>query len=366
MASHGNSLVPKVSIKGFHSVTPMRITEPRQTRRVLSRDLVGPEMFQRCFNMVQCYMKGEDSGWVVAGWIKESLGRALLEQPMISGRLQKRDRNDGELEIVSNDSGIRIIEATIQTTLSEFLDLKQREEAEAQLVFWNDIDEHNPQFSPLFYVQVTNFQCGGYSIGISCSILLVDFFLRTEFIKTWASIHNNIVDHNNERKLPLFYLPGVNGTTDSSPNLFSASTPNKNESKTMVFKINAESKNMEIEWCQQIALACVEDAENGLGSEMGAEFCLFVNESFEVIKVESCSKHGMLKPKLKANMEVIYANWDDLGTNDVSFRLGNKPVHVSHWFRSILGGVVVVIPSPEEEQGAYTVNIFVTVPNEKF
>ncbi|MBA0831197.1 hypothetical protein Goarm_015678 [Gossypium armourianum] len=338
MASHGNSLVPKVSIKGFHSVTPMRITEPRQTRRVLSRDLVGPEMFQRCFNMVQCYMKGEDSGWVVAGWIKESLGRALLEQPMISGRLQKRDRNDGELEIVSNDSGIRIIEATIQTTLSEFLDLKQREEAEAQLVFWNDIDEHNPQFSPLFYVQ---------------------------FIKTWASIHNNIVDHNSERKLPLFYLPGFNGTTDSSPDLFSASTPNKNESKTMVFKINAESKNMEIEWCQQIALACVEDAENGLGSEMGAEFCLFVNESFEVIKVESCSKHGMLKPKLKANMEVIYANWDDLGTK-ISFRLGNKPVHVSHWFRSILGGVVVVIPSPEEEQGAYTVNIFVTVPNEKF
>ncbi|MBA0616826.1 hypothetical protein Godav_026317 [Gossypium davidsonii] len=341
MASHGNSLVPKVSIKGFHSVTPMRITEPRQTRRVLSRDLVGPEMFQRCFNMVQCYMKGEDSGWVVAGWIKESLGRALLEQPMISGRLQKRDRNDGELEIVSNDSGIRIIEATIQTTLSEFLDLKQGKRLKLSLFF------------------------GTISMNIIHSSPHYSMF-RTEFIKTWASIHNNIVDHNNERKLPLFYLPGVNGTTDSSPNLFSASTPNKNESKTMVFKINAESKNMEIEWFQQIALACVEDAENGLGSEMGAEFCLFVNESFEVIKVESCSKHGMLKPKLKANMEVIYANWDDLGTNDVSFRLGNKPVHVSHWFRSILGGVVVVIPSPEEEQGAYTVNIFVTVLNEKF
>ncbi|KAA3476088.1 taxadien-5-alpha-ol O-acetyltransferase-like [Gossypium australe] len=281
------------------------------------------------------------SGDVPEGGL-ESLGRALLEQPIISGRLQKRDRNDGELEIVSNDSGIRIIEAMIQTTFSEFLDLKQREEAEAQLIFWNDIDEHNPQFSPLFYVQVTNFQCGGYSIGISCSILLVDLFLRTEFLETWASIHINIVDHNNEPKLPLFYLPGFSDTR-------------------LLPQFNQRNKNMEIE-----SLACVEDAENGLGSEMGAEFCLFVNESFEVIKVESCSKHGMLKPKLKANMEVIYANWDDLGTNDVSFRLGNKPVHVSLWFRSILGGVVVVIPSPEEEQGAYTVNIFVTVPNEKF
>ena len=155
MAIHTDSFVPKLSIEGIQTVTPMRITEPRQTRQVLAGELVGPGIFQRCLNMVQYYRKEkeEDSGWLVAGWIKETLGIALLEQPMICGRLRKRE-NDGELEIVSNDCGIRLIEARIQLNLSEFLDLKQREETEPQLVFWKDIDEQNPQFSPLFYVQV--------------------------------------------------------------------------------------------------------------------------------------------------------------------------------------------------------------------
>ncbi|XWS49156.1 hypothetical protein CRYUN_Cryun13aG0139500 [Craigia yunnanensis] len=362
MARHTDSFVPKLSIEGIQSVTSMRITEPRQTRQVLAGELVGPGIFQRCLNMVQYYRKEkeEDSGWLVAGWIKESLGRALLEQPTICGRLRKGERNDGALEIVSNDCGIRLIEARIQMNLSEFLDLKQREEAEAQLVFWKDIDEQNPQFSPLFYVQVTNFQCGGYSIGISCSILLADLLLRTEFLKTWANIHINIINKNNERKLPLFYLPGFKNTTSSSPNIIS-STSSKSSGKTMIFKINAESESLESEWCRKVALACLEEAENNLGSEMSVEFSLFVNESFEAIKVESCSKHGILKPQLNINKEFTYAKWDDLGANEVTFREGNKPVHVSYWFRSILGGIVIVIPSLEKD--AYRVNIIVTIPN---
>ncbi|KAL4352252.1 hypothetical protein GQ457_06G037510 [Hibiscus cannabinus] len=362
MARHSDSsfVVPKVSIEGILTVPPTRITDPRLTRQVLTRDRVGPGIFQMCFNVVQYYIreKEEDSGWLVAGWFKETLGRALLEQPMICGRLRKTERDDGELEIVSNDSGVRLIEATIQMNLSEFLDLKQREEAEAQLVFWKDIDEQNPQFSPLFYVQVTNFECGGYSIGFSCSILLVDLLLRTKFLETWANIHNNFVNDNSGRKLPLFHLPGLKSATGSSLDVIGAGTSNK----TMIFKINSESHNLEMEWCRRVALACVEEAEKkdlGSESEMGAEFCLFVNESFEAIKVERCSKHGMFK----ADIQVSYENWDGLGTKDVCFRKGNEPVRVSYWFRSISGGAVVLIPSQEEDQDEYSVSIIVTIPN---
>ncbi|XP_007039716.2 PREDICTED: uncharacterized protein LOC18606187 [Theobroma cacao] len=364
MAKQTDSFVSKLSIEGIMTVTPIRITDPRQTRQVLAGEVVDPGVFQRCLNVVQYYRKEneEDSGWLVAGWIKETLGRALLEQPMICGRLRKGEQNDGDLEIVSNDCGIRLIEARIQMNLSQFLDLKRREEAEAQLVFWKDIDEESPQFSPLFYVQVTNFQCGGYSIGISCSILLADLMLGTEFLKTWADIHNNIVNKNNERKLPLFYLPGLKNTTTSSPNIISSSS-SKNSGKTMSFKINAESGSLESDWCRKAALACLEEAEHNLGSEMGAEFSLFVNESFEAIKVESCSKHGTPKPQLNLNKDFTYAKWDDFGANEVTFRQGNKPAHVSYWFTSILGGVVVVIPSLQED--ANRVNIFVTIPNEK-
>ncbi|XVF13460.1 hypothetical protein REPUB_Repub08aG0209600 [Reevesia pubescens] len=368
MASQTDCFVPKLSIEGIQTVTPTAITEPRQTRQVLAGELVGPGIFQRCLNIVQYYRKEkeEDSGWLVAGWIKETLGTALLEQPMICGRLRKGEINDGELEIVSNDCGIRLIEAKIQMNLSEFLDLKQREEEEAQLVFWKDIDEQNPQFSPLLYVQVTNFQCGGYSIGISCSILLADLLLRTEFLKTWAKIHNNIIKENNEQKLPFFYLPGLKKATNSSPPNIISSASRKNSGKTMIFKIinAAECQSVDIEWCRKVALACLEEAENKLGSEIGAVFSLFVNESFKAIKVESCSKNGMLKPQLKLNKDFTYAKWDDLGANEVSFREGTKPAHVSYWLRSTLGEVVIVIPSLEED--SYRVNIIVTIPNEKF
>ncbi|OMO85269.1 Transferase [Corchorus olitorius] len=364
-----SSFVPEVAIEGIQSVTPMKITDPRQTREVVSAgEVVGPGIFQRCLNMVYYYKKEkeEDSGWLVAGWIKETLGRALLEQPLICGRLRKKERDGGELEIVSNDSGIRMIEARIQMNLSEFLELKQREEAEPQLVSWKDIDERNPQFSPLFYVQVTNFQCGGYSIGISCSILLADLLLRTEFLKTWANIHNNIINNNNGRKLPLFYLPGLKNITASSPNII-GSNSSKNSGKTLIFKINAETdQSLGSEWFREVGLACLEEAEKNLGSEMGADFSLFVNESLEPIKVESCSKHGVLKPQLKLNKEsIITAKWDELvGTNEVTFRQGNKPAHVSYWFRSILGGIVFIIPSTEEKT-CKVMNIIVAIPNVK-
>ena len=120
-------------------------------------DPIGSGIFRRCLHVVLYYknVSEEDSGWIFAGWAKESLGKAISERPMLGGRLWRGEDGDGELEIVSNDSGVRLIETQVAVTLSEFLELKEKEEAEAQLVFWNDIDEHNSRFCPLFYVQVT-------------------------------------------------------------------------------------------------------------------------------------------------------------------------------------------------------------------
>lgn len=154
-----------VHIEGVLTITPSKITEPRQVRQVSANDPIGLGLFGQCLHVVLYYKSSqEDSGWLHAGWMKESLARALLDQPMISGRLRRRDiagdddldqQIHHELEIVSNDSGARLIEARIPITLSEFLDSKTRETAEAELVFWKDIDEQSPQFCPLFFVQVT-------------------------------------------------------------------------------------------------------------------------------------------------------------------------------------------------------------------
>ncbi|XP_039011843.1 LOW QUALITY PROTEIN: uncharacterized protein LOC120140918 [Hibiscus syriacus] len=235
MASHNDStvVIPKVSIEGILTVSPTRLIDPRQTRLVLTCDLVGSGILQRCFNVVQYYMKEkeEDSGWLVAGWFKETLARALLEQPMICGRLRKTERNEGGLEIVSNDAGVILVEATIQMNLLEFLDLKPMEEAEAQLVFWKDIDEQNPQLSPLFYVQhgpthrVTKSLSHGVSKGLVCFSLIVSigkptplpdlasqctlFSASSAIISSLRSIPNSPITLSNDKHLVVISSIGL-------------------------------------------------------------------------------------------------------------------------------------------------------------
>lgn len=153
--------IPKSMIAGVQSVMPVEVTQHREIRSISVVDPVGAGIFRRTLNIVTYYKEAGDvsgeRGWSVAGWIKESLGRALTEQPMLCGRLRrsKTVAEDG-FEVVANDSGVRLVEAKFPASLSEFLEMvkKEKSRAEAETVFWKDIDEDEPQYSPLFYVQV--------------------------------------------------------------------------------------------------------------------------------------------------------------------------------------------------------------------
>lgn len=163
MGNYSNA-IPNIQIESLLSVSPSKFTDPRQVRRVSadgsSADPFGSDILGGCLNVLLYYNQAcqEDSGWLHAGWIKESLGKALLEQPIFCGRLRRIGANAGDhdkrLEIVSNDSGIRLVEARMPLTLAEFLGSKSLQDAETELVFWKDIDREDPNFSPLFYLQV--------------------------------------------------------------------------------------------------------------------------------------------------------------------------------------------------------------------
>lgn len=147
----------KLSVAALQTVVPTNPTDPRRSFRLtVPQNLSSTGILQRRFHVLFCYHKtrDEDSGWLFAGRIKESLGRALQEQPLLAGRMRRRGDNSGDLEVVSNDSGVRLVEASVELKLSDFLELKDKVDAEAKLVFWEDFTEDNPQFSPLFYVQV--------------------------------------------------------------------------------------------------------------------------------------------------------------------------------------------------------------------
>ncbi|CAN4078059.1 unnamed protein product [Withania somnifera] len=316
---------------------PMKPTDPRLSRGVLLGENLGSDNFQRRLHMVFCYNKASetDSGWMVAGWIRESLGTALVENPLFAGRLRRIGENNsnGEFEIVSNDSGVRLIEAKMPMTLDDFLELKDKRNVEAELVFWDGVHEPNPQYSPLFYVQVTNFKCGRYSIGISCSLFLADPYGLTSFLNIWSKIHINMVSEADAPKIPTFFLPNLR-KKGCSPTLYSTSSTKK----------------------------CAEEAKNKFGKKLSTKLCLFVREISQDVKVDTFSREG-ISPFHSVNTRLISANWDDLGLVDsIRFSEENKAVYFSCWI--INPGnedLVLITPSDLDDESGSEKNVIVTV-----
>ncbi|GAV61321.1 Transferase domain-containing protein [Cephalotus follicularis] len=358
------NLISKLQIKTLQTVPPSRVTDPRPTRQVCVTDPIGSEIFRRSLNVILNYNNAmeEVSGWVVAGWMKESLGIALTQQPILCGRLRRGEDGHGELEIVANDSGAKLLEAQVPMTLQQFLDLKDKSDTEYKLVFWNHIDEQYPQFSPLFYVQVTNFECGGYSVGISCSILLADILIMGNFLKTWAKIHIDLMSRNGVTKKPIFYFSN-HKEVESVPTRLISSNQSKNCGLTMIFKIATENLNLDKESCETLAVVSIEKAKLMMGTKMDPEFSLFVKESPKFLKIESCLKNEIVTSKMsiKYHDQLSSANWDEL--KEIAFHERNiTPSHVSYWIQSMSGGIVMVFPSPLKD--STEVNMIVTIPNE--
>ncbi|KAJ6347905.1 hypothetical protein OIU76_004405 [Salix suchowensis] len=308
MSQITGEFVPKVQIEGVQTVVPSKVTDPREM--CLVKDPVSSDIFRGCLNIVLCYSEAgeEGSGGLVAGWIKESLGRAMQDQPMLSGRLRRVEDGNGELEMVPNDT------------------------REAELVFWKDIDEQNPLFSPLLYVQVTDFQCGGYSIGISSSILLADHIIIDNFFSRWSGIQEKLLPNNsNGLGKSMFYLPNLRNTSSSPHNAMSV-TPGKRSGQTLIFKIagDSEIEGVKNESWKSAVSHCIQEAEHKLGGEMPTGFSLFVKES----------------PR---------------GVKELAFRHGNKPAHVSCWIGSAVDGLVMAIPSSDEKNTS-DFNVMVTIP----
>ncbi|CAL0313715.1 unnamed protein product [Lupinus luteus] len=363
--NHGASqTLPKSHIEAVLSVRPLKVTEPRQVRHVSVKN-TNSKNISGCYNIILYYqkLKEEEHGLFLVGWIVESLARVLLDYPLLAGRIQKKVENGDnmEFEIVSNDSGVRFYEARFPMNLSEFLGLSGKECFEGELVFWKEIDEHNPQFSPLFYIQVTKFECGGYSIGISCSLILEDVLVIEKFLKNWAEINNHMLLQN-EKKTPIFCHPLLKNE-DPPPIDVISRTPCQNGTHTMLFKITAQGINFNMELWRELAMFCIDEAEEKLQQKLGSDFCLFVKESCKIIKVEGCSSKSVYsKEVLGLKNNIIEASWNDFGVCGLAFQEGSKPIHVSHSIGSVRDGHVIAVQCPREN---VSVVVIVSLHNEK-
>ncbi|KAJ0105880.1 hypothetical protein Patl1_18403 [Pistacia atlantica] len=322
---HGEGTpVSNLQIESVQTVTPFKETDPRQRRQVLVTDPVGSGIFRRCFNILLYYKKvvEDESGWIVAR-LDEGIDSSSFGSSTIAQRSTTKSRDD-----------------------------------EAELVFWKDIDEQNPQFSPLFYVQVTNFECGGYSVGMSCNILLADLLITDNFLKKWVNIHNEMLSKVDDAiETPIFYLPTLKKTSGSPSIPIIRSDQTKNCGKTMIFKITDENINLENESGKTLVLVCVKETENEVGSKLASKFPVFLKEPSNTIKIETCSRleNEMVPWELGES-------WDDIGANEIVIHKGNKPTRVSYWMGSVMDGIVMALTSTEGEEANSGPNIIVSVP----
>ncbi|CAN1195564.1 Agmatine hydroxycinnamoyltransferase 1 [Linum perenne] len=352
---------PKPQLQAIQTIPPSIVTHPRTTRHVSLDDHDDEKTLKGCLNIVMFYNNTSDqgSGWIVAGWMKDSLARAMNEQPLLSGRVV--GEKDGVLEIVSNDSGVRLLEATIGVRLEEFLEMEDgvKGEGEGELVFWKEVDDVSPQFSPLLYVQVTNFSCGSYSIGISCSLLLADILITHNFLQKWGEIQRQIIISNSSSvNIPIFYLPNLKPAGSFTLEAFD-STATRGQSHTLILKAKQQHQNE----TSLLVNSCAEKAQHVLGSsEVKVSSFRLVSSSMEEEKnVLRVKKWGAIEEE-GGELVVENASLDDLGIGEVSFYQGNKPVGLSCWvgWKDDETGLVMTID--DGKKNGDDVIVFVAVP----
>ncbi|GAA0160594.1 acetyltransferase [Lithospermum erythrorhizon] len=358
----------KLHIEAIQSVMPTKPTDPRRSYRVQVPGTPNPAIFHRRFQTIISYksdVEEENPGWIMAGWIKESLGKALAEEPVFAGRLRRGEGEGGEeLEVVTNDSGARLVEASVEMELAEFLDLEEKKEVEGELVFWDNVNEDNPQFFPLLYVQVTNFKCGGYSIGISCSLFLADVFSILSFLKKWSEIHKNIVSSSSNPKAPLFYLPKLR-QTGSYPSMPIDHNTRAKAGHSMFFTTEAKILNLEDDKTfKNLATQCINEAEQRLGRKIESETLLYVKGKSGNIKIENFVRDGEDQKPFISNVNGLsyIDGWENFGAGqNMYFTEGNIQAHVSYLINSVSDEIfVMIIPSYEDYS---RVHVLVTIPS---
>ncbi|XP_037424563.1 protein ECERIFERUM 26-like [Triticum dicoccoides] len=122
----------------------------------------------------------------------------VLKEPMfawldayypLAGRVRRpADEADASRRpyVKCNDCGIRVVEAQCDRALDDLL----RDDAvdRVKQLCYHDVLGPELSFSPLLFVQVTNFKCGGMALGFSWAHLMGDVASATTCFNRWAQI----------------------------------------------------------------------------------------------------------------------------------------------------------------------------------
>ncbi|KAF8662604.1 hypothetical protein HU200_056204 [Digitaria exilis] len=170
------------------TVVPSSVTGEEVNYELTDADLLHKLHYLRAVHVFRAPAPG-----VAALTIRE------LKEPMfpwldlyfpVSGRLRRREEAaDGERPYVRcNDCGVRIVEATCDATVDEWMEAEAARGGQCKVLAYDKVIGPELFFSPLLYVQVTSFKCGGMALGFTWAHLIGDIPCAATCFTTWANI----------------------------------------------------------------------------------------------------------------------------------------------------------------------------------
>ncbi|XP_059633013.1 protein ECERIFERUM 2 [Cornus florida] len=162
------------------SVVPGRVTGEDKVHELTNMDLAMKLHYIKGLY----FFKSEAMDGTDIFKLKEAMFPWLVLYSPISGRIRLPEK--GRPFIKCNDGGVRIVEAKCSRTLEEWLGMKDRC-LDDQLVY-NHALGPDLNFSPLVFIQLTWFKCGGLSVGLSWAHILGDILSASDFINMWGQI----------------------------------------------------------------------------------------------------------------------------------------------------------------------------------
>ncbi|VVA98523.1 unnamed protein product [Arabis nemorensis] len=169
-------------VHGFQlsTVTASRPTETSTTHETTDLDLA---MKLHYLKAVYIY-SAETARDLTVMHVKAPLFAVFEQIPWITGRFRRHD--SGRPYIKCNDCGTRFVESQCDLTVEEWLRVPDRSVDES-LVYHQPIGPELA-FSPLIYIQMTRFKCGGLALGLGWAHVMGDPSSLSHFFNLWSRV----------------------------------------------------------------------------------------------------------------------------------------------------------------------------------
>lgn len=205
---------------------------------------------------------------------------------------------------------------------------------------------------------MTNFESGGYSIGLSCSILIADIFLDTDFLTKWAQIQSSLA-HSQTVPKPIFHLPSLKQDNGNFFVELSRSDSVLDRGEPIVFQAKT---------CSKMSPACMKKAVV-TRKKASPDVFLFVKQQGggqngtacdDAMKVEIHSRDEAISD---CDCGVDLEETDD-GVVDKSLAFRERLEGTSCWVGSVSNGAVFVLPSTFGNDAKSPAKFVVALPKE--